>query len=128
MPKLLSQVISATAGLWLATLYVPGVVIKNWPDSNLFDFSLKAQWQVVLALGITVGLFNYFLKPALKTLYLPLEIITITLSVILIDVALLWLLDVMFDELIIPVYLPLLYTALIIWGLNIIINFLFGRK
>lgn len=128
MSKILSQIISATAGLWLATLYIPGVIIRAWPDSNFFGFALTSEWQVILALGIALGLFNYFLKPALKTLSLPLEIITITIFIILIDVAAIWLLDVMFDELLVPVYLPLLYTTLIIWGLNIIISFLFIKK
>lgn len=122
MRKLLSQVIAATLGFWLATLFVPGVIIRAYPTSNFFGFSLTAQWEIFLVLGIVLGLLNYFLKPLLKTLSLPLEIITLGLFTIVINMALIWILDLMFDELSVPLFLPLLYTTLIILGLNITIN------
>ena len=121
--KLLSQVIAATLGLWLATLFVPEVIVRAYPESNFFGFPLTAQWEIFLVLGIVLGLLNYFLKPLLKTLALPLEILTLGLFTIVINMALLWLLDTMFDELYIPLFLPVLYTTLIIWILNIIISF-----
>ena len=123
MRKLLSNVIAAGAGLWLATLFVKGVVVRAYPTSNFFGFSLTAQWEILLVLGIVLGLLNYFLKPILKTLSLPLEIITLGLFTIIIDMGLIWLLDKMFDELTVPLWLPLLYTTLIIWVLNIILGF-----
>jgi putative membrane protein len=123
MRKLLSQIVAAALGLWLATLYVHGVVIRTYPASNFFGFALTAQWEIILVLGIVLGLLNYFLKPILKALSLPLEIITLGLFTIVINAALIWLLDMMFDELSVPFFLPLLYTTLIIWGLNIIIGF-----
>ena len=127
MKKLLSQIIAASLGLWLAVLFVPGVIIKVYPPSNFFGFSLKNQWEIILVLGIVLGLLNYFLKPLLKTLSLPLEIISLGLFTIVINMALIWLLDMMFDELYAPLFLPLLYTTLIIWGLNIIFG-LFLKK
>ena len=127
MKRLLSQIISAILGLWIATLFVPGVVIRAYPESNFFGVSLTAQWEIIVILGIVLGLLNYFIKPILKTLTLPLRIITLGLFTIVIDMALLWLLDTMFDELYIPLFLPLLYTTLIIWGLNIIIGFILVR-
>jgi putative membrane protein len=123
MRKLLSQIIAATLGLWLATLFVPKVVIRAYPTSNFFGFPLTNQWEIFLVLGIVLGLLNYFLKPLLKALSLPLEIVTLGLFTIAINMALIWLLDLMFDELYAPFFLPLLYTTLIIWGLNIIIGF-----
>jgi len=128
MRKLLSQIISSTIGLWLATLFVEGIVIRTYPTSNFFGFSLTAQWEIILVLGIVLGLLNYFLKPFLKALSLPLEIITLGLSTIVINMALIWILDMMFDELHIPLFIPLLYTTLILWGLNIIISFFLVKK
>lgn len=122
MKRFLSQIIAAILGLWLATLFVPGVEVKAYPTSNLFGFALTAQWQIFLVLGIVLGLLNYFLKPLLKTLSLPLEIVTLGLFTIVINVGLIWLLDVMFDELYVPLFLPLLYITLIIWGLNLILQ------
>ena len=123
MKRLISQIVAAALGLWLATLFVPGVMIRAYPTSNFFGFSLTAPWEIILVLGVVLGLLNYFLRPILKTLTLPLQVVTLGLFTVVIDVAILWLLDLMFDELYIPLFLPLLYTALIIWGLNIIISF-----
>jgi putative membrane protein len=122
MKRLLSQIIAAILGLWLATLFVPGVIIRTYPTSNFFGFSLTAQWQIFLVLGIVLGLLNYFLRPLLKALFLPLEIVTLGLFTIVINIALMWLLSLMFDELNIPFFLPILYTTLVIWALNIIIS------
>jgi len=124
MKRLLSQIIAAILGLWLATLFVRGVIVRAYPTSNFFGFTLTAQWEIILVLGIVLGLLNYFLRPLLKTLSLPLETITLELFTILINMVLIWLLDQMFDEFSVPYYLPLLYTALIIWGLSIIGLFL----
>lgn len=128
MKKLLSQIIAAGVGLWLAALFVPGVIARVYPESIFFGLALTAQWQIFLVLGIILGLLNYFVKPLLKTIALPLEIITMGLFTIAINIGLLWFLDLMFDELYISGLLPLLYTTLIIWGLNTIIIFFLIKK
>lgn len=122
MMRLFSQITSATLGLWLAVLFVPKVSIRTYPTSIFFDFTLTKQWQIIIILGIVLGLMNYFLKPILKMLALPLEMITLGFFTVVINMALIWLLEVMFDELSVPFFLPLLYTSLIIWGLNIAIS------
>ena len=128
MKRLLSQIAAAIIGLWLATLFVPGIIIRAYPTSSFFGFPLTAQWQLILILGIVLGLLNYFLRPLLKTLFLPFEIITLGLFTIVIDMGLIWVLDMMFDELYVPFLLPLLYTTLIICVLNIIGIFLTKNK
>lgn len=128
MRRLLSQIIAAILGLWLATLFVHGVVIRVFASSNFFGFPLTAQWEIFVVLGIILGLLNYFLKPLLKILSLPLEILTLGFFTIAINMFLLWLLDLMFDELAIPLFLPLLYTTLIIWALSIVTGLLLTSK
>jgi len=123
MRRLLSNIISAALGLWISLLFVPGIIIRTYPESNFFGFLLTAQWEIILVLGLVLGLLNYFLKPILKTLSLPIEIVTLGLFTIVINMALIWLLDKIFDELYVPLFLPLLYTTLLIWALNLIINF-----
>ncbi len=121
MKKLLSQIISASLGLWLAVLFVPGVFMTLRSDTNFFGFALTSQWELFLILGIVLGLLNYFVRPALDALALPLKIITLGLFSIVISMAMIWLLDFMFAEISIPLLWPLLYTSLIIWFLNFII-------
>jgi putative membrane protein len=128
MRKLLSQIIAAALGLWLAVLFVPDVIIRAYPSSNFFGFPLTSQWEIIIVLGIVLGLLNYFLKPLLQTLSLPLEILTLGLFTIVINMAIIWLLDLIFDELSVPFLYPLLYTTLIIWGLNLILGFFLVKK
>ena len=128
MKKLLSQIASAGLGLWLATMFVSGVVVTYYADSSIFGISLTAQWQMFLALGIILGLLNYFIEPILKTITLPLQILTLGLFTLVIDMGLLWFLDLIFDELKIPWMFPLLYTTLIIWVLNLIISKILVKK
>jgi len=128
MKRLLSQVVAAVLGLWLSTQFVSGVIIRTYPDSNFFGFPLKQQWEIFLVLGFVLGLLNFFLKPLLKTLALPLEIVTLGLFTIVINMGLLWTLDMMFDELSAPLLIPLLYTTIIVWALNIIISFFVVKK
>jgi len=128
MRSLLSQILAATLGLWIALLFVPRVIIKAYPDSNFFGIPLTTQWQLVLVLGIVLGLLNYFLKPLLKALSLPIEVISLGLFTIVINMALIWLLELMFDELSAPFLMPLLYTTLIVWGSNLIIGFFLNKN
>jgi putative membrane protein len=122
MKKLLSQIASAGLGLWLATMFVNGVVVTYFANSRFFGISLTSQWQMFLVLAITLGLINYFIGPILKTIALPLEIVTLGLFSLVINAGLLWFLDLIFDELTIPWMMPLVYTTLIIFALNLLIK------
>jgi putative membrane protein len=122
MKKLFSQVVAAIAGLWLASSFVPGVAIRVYQESSFFGLALTAQWHIFLVLGIILGLLNFFVKPVINAITLPLRMITLGLFSIVISMAMIWFLDVMFDELYIFPILPLLYTTLIIWGLNLVIQ------
>ncbi len=122
MRKLLFSIIAATAGLWLASLYVPGVKVAVLSDSNFFGFSVSQNWQIILLLGIILGLLNFFIKPLLDVLTLPLRIFTLGLFGFLINMSLLWIVDIMFKEFSAPWLYPLLWATLIIWGLNFVLS------
>jgi putative membrane protein len=128
MKKLLSQIASAGLGLWLATLFIDGVVVTTYANSSFFGIYLTAQWQMLLVLGIILGILNFFIGPILKAIALPLEIVTLGLFSLVINMGLLWFLDLIFDELIIPWMWPLIYTTLIVWGLNLISTKILKRK
>ena len=120
--KLLSQIIAASAGLWLASSFIPSVIIRIYPESNFFGFPLTELWQIILVLGVILGLLNYFVRPILKVISLPLELLTLGLFSIVINMAMIWFLDLMFGEFYAPWLFPLLYTTLIVWILNFIIQ------
>ncbi len=128
MKSLFSQIIAAIAGLWLASLIVSGVVIKTFSDSAFFGFNLTEQWQVFLILGIILGLLNFFVKPILNAITLPLRIITLGLFSIIVSMAMIWILDLMFVEISIPWFFPLLWTTVIIWAIGTVVDKLLTKK
>jgi putative membrane protein len=111
MANLLFNIISGVLGLYLAAKFVPGVY-----------FSGKIQ--TLLMAGVLIGLANFFLKPLLKTIALPLRIITLGLFSLLINMFIIWLAaDVLFPkELEISGLIALFWTTAIIWA----ISFFFG--
>ncbi len=123
MKRLLIYIVSATLGLFGATMFVPGVQVVLYANSGFFGFNLTAIWQIYLLLGILLGLLNFFVKPILDIITLPIRIITLGLFSFLVNMALVFAIDIMFKELSAPLLFPLLWTTLVIW----IITFLLSR-
>lgn len=107
MKNLLVKIFSGILGLWLASNFVPGV-------------EFTGTWKVLILAGAMLGLINFFIKPILKSITLPLRILTLGLFGLIINVAMVWLIDIFFVELVIVGLLPLLWTTLIIWGLGLL--------
>lgn len=122
MKKVLSQIISASLGIWLAMLFIPGVKINLFASSNFFGVPLTLQWQIILLLGIVLGLINLFVKPIINVITLPLRIITLGLFSIVVNMAMIWILDFIFKEITVPWFWPLLWTTIIILFSNIIVS------
>ena len=118
MKKFLLQIVYATLGLWLASMFIPEVQVATFPHSNLFGITLTSQWQIFLLLGIILGLLNSFIKPVLNIIALPLRIITFGLFGIIVSGTLIWIVDLIFQEFSAPIGFPLFWTTLIIWLTN----------
>ena len=106
---LILQIISGIAGIWLATQFVEGVEFTG-PIKTL------------LYAGIALGVINSFLKPILKIAALPLRILTLGLFGVVINMCMVWLIDIYFQELIILGLIPLFWTTLIVWGMSIVLH------
>ena len=128
MKKFLSQIISAILGLYLAITFIPRATVELLPDSGFFGFPITAIWQIILILGLILGLLNFFVKPILNAITLPLRIITLGLFGFVVNMALVWIIDSMFKELSVPWLYPLLWTTLIIWGINTLLSLLIKEK
>jgi len=107
--RLILHIVSAGLGLFLAAKFVPGV-----------DFF--GSYIMLIVVGVILGLANFFIKPILKAISLPIRIITLGLFSLVINMALVWLVgDVLFpDVLEIAGIIPLFWTTLIICILNLI--------
>jgi len=122
MKRILSQIAAASLGIWLSALFISEVRIDVFSDSNFFGIPLDLQWQIILLLGISLGLLNFFVKPIINAITLPLRIITLGIFSIAINMAMLWILDFIFKEITIPWLWPLFWTTIIVWFSNIIVS------
>lgn len=105
MMGLIWNMIAAALGLWLAVKFIPGV-----------EFTGEIKYLIFA--GCFLGLINFFIKPILKVITLPLKILTFGLFGLIINMILVWVVDIVFPELIIQGILPLFWTTLIIWGVS----------
>ncbi|MSU54536.1 MAG: hypothetical protein EXS48_01700 [Candidatus Staskawiczbacteria bacterium] len=128
MKRLLYQMISAGVGLWLATIFVTGVTVTAYSGSNFYGINLSETWKLFILLGIILGLLNYFVKPILNVITLPLRIITLGLFGFAVNMFLIWVVDYIFTEFSAPFLHPLLWTTLIIWVLNIVFSKIFIKE
>lgn len=115
MPRLLLTIISGILGLWLADRFIPGV-----------DFT--GGWKTLLYAGLALGLINFFIKPILKIIALPIRLLTLGLFGLIINIVIIWAVDIFFAELIIKGLYPLLWTTLIVWGLGILLPLFFPKR
>jgi len=101
--------------LWLAETLIAEVVFEG-------------STQVFIICGLILGIVNFFIKPALNIITLPLRILSWTLTSVLVNMIMVWLIDILFVELIIPGIAPLFWTAIVIWGLNLIVPIFIHKK
>jgi len=120
LSKLIVQIIIGILGLWLADRFVPGVSFEGHfflIPGSLAEISIILR--TLVGVGALLGFLNFFVKPILNTIALPLRIITLNLFSLVIAMILVWLVDVFSPELIIQGIKPLFWTTLIIWGLSL---------
>lgn len=119
MANLIFQVIAGMLGIFLADRYVSGVVLEIIPgESIFFGIELTEYWQLLAAVGIVFGLINFFIMPLLRAITLPLRLLTFGLFGLVLNMAVLFALDVLFRELTITGLFPLFWTTLIVWGVS----------
>jgi putative membrane protein len=104
--RLLFNIVSGILGIYLAYRFVPGV---------FFSGDIKT----LLIIGCVLGVVNFFLKPILKIISLPLRIITFGLFTLIINMGLVWLMEIIFNQnLDIKGIIPLFWTTIIVCALN----------
>lgn len=117
------QIVAGILGLWLAVQYIPGVNFSG----PIFIFPQKGiefgdYWDTLVFVGAILGFLNYFVKPVLKKITLPLRIITFDLFSLVILMFLVWLVDIFSPELNIGDIKALFLTTIIIWLVHFILS------
>lgn len=121
--RLILQVVAGVLGFFLATKFIPGIGLEVIPGkSQFFGIGLTTNWQILVLVGSVLGLINFFIKPVLKIITLPLRILTLGLFGFIINMLMVWIVDILFPELVIQGLLPLFSTTIIIWGMSFILG------
>jgi putative membrane protein len=107
MKKLFLQITTGILAIWLATKFVNGV-------------EFKGPIQIILLAGTILGLLNFFIKPLLKIITLPLRIITFGLFSLVINIGIIWMVSLIFPDLKFHGN-SLLWTTILAWGLSLIL-------
>jgi putative membrane protein len=97
--------LAGVASFWLADRFVPGVEIAG---------GLK----ILIIIGVILGLINFFVKPILKIITLPLRLLTLGIFGWIINILIIAAIDVFFPELVIDGFIPLLWTTLIAFAVS----------
>ncbi len=122
MKRIIFQIIAGILGIWLSAYFISGVRIDIIPDySGLFEIELNYAWQIIILIGAVIGIINSFLKPILKFITTPIRILTFGLGSILLNMFLIWIVDVLFLELVIEGLIPLFWTTIFIWASSFIV-------
>ncbi|MCX6759741.1 MAG: phage holin family protein [Candidatus Nealsonbacteria bacterium] len=107
--NLIINVISSVVGLFLVVRFVPGV-------------SFSGSFLEILLFGSIMGLVNSFVKPVLKILTFPLNILTLGLFGLVLNLFLVWLVIDVLSTIELTGLTPLIFTTLIIWVIHLIIG------
>jgi putative membrane protein len=123
MVNLFWQIVVSILGIFLATKFVPGVSLKVIPGGSVyFGVTFTQDWQMLIFVGIVLGLVNFFIKPILNLITLPLRILSLGFFSLILNMAIIFFLDVIFPELKIVGLSALFFTTLIIWVLSLFFN------
>jgi putative membrane protein len=109
MSKLIAQLGAGIITLRLAHLYLPGV---------FFEGDLAA----LITAGLFLGVLNFFIKPILKIITLPLQILTLGLFSFIINIVIVYLVDLAFYELIFEGFWPLTSFIVLLWLINLFLS------
>jgi len=108
MWTLFLQIAAGILGIFLAQKYVPGV-------------EFVGNWQTLVLAGTILGLINFFIKPIVKIITFPIRVLTFGLFGLVINMLMVWLVDIIFPELIIQGIVPLFWASLIVWVISFIL-------
>lgn len=122
MKKFLFKILAGILTIYLADKLISGVDLKILPGrSNFLGFSLNEYWQILILIGVLLGLINFFIKPILDKITLPLKLLTFGLFGLILNMLIIWALDVLFLEL----NVEGIYSLFLVGLIAAIINFIF---
>jgi putative membrane protein len=115
MMRFIIRILANSLAIYLAVYFIPGVTVSG-------------NWKIFLICGLALSLINFFVKPILKLISLPLLIITFGFFSIVINILTIWLLTKIVSQLSITGLVAFILTALVVSVVNWLVSFLFKKK
>lgn len=115
LSQLIIRVLTNAVAIYVAAQTVQGFYLEE--DS----------FEVLLTAGLIFGMINFFIKPVLQLLSAPVIFLTLGLFTILINIAMLLLLDYFVPAIRIDGYIAAFWAMLVISAVNFFIGF-FSKK
>ena len=107
--KLLIRIAGNSAAVYIADLYIDG-------------FTFTGNWFMLATTGFLLAAGNIFLKPLLKVLAFPLVFLTFGLFNVVINMLILWGVDILMPSLSIDGLLPLLWGTFVLSMVNMVFS------
>lgn len=104
--SLVIHLLSNSLAIYIAAYLVPKITFTG-------------DWKIILIAGLIMGIINFFIKPVLKLLAFPLIILSLGFFTIVINMFLLWIVDLLIQELVIQGILALFFGTIIISVTNV---------
>ncbi|MCP6718359.1 MAG: phage holin family protein [Patescibacteria group bacterium] len=122
MEKLFWHIVAGILAIFLAVRFITGVGLEILPESSFLGFDLTQYWHILIVVGAILGLINFFIKPILGLLTLPLKFLTLGLFSIILNMVVIWFLDILFLELTITNLSSLFLTTVIVWTTSLFLG------
>jgi putative membrane protein len=114
MMGFLLRVVITAIGLWLASVWVPGVHV----DST----------GTLLLAGLLLGIVNAIVRPIAFILTLPITILTLGLFLLVLNAAMVWLVNKILPGFHAPWFMPAFLTSIIVWLVGWVASSLIGQR
>lgn len=115
MLRLIIHILSNALGIWAAVRLVPGIY---------FD----GGWEWLILAGAVLGFVNFFIKPVVKIISLPLILITLGLFTVVINVLMLNLAARIVGALVIETWTAAFWAVVVISTINYLISSLISEN
>lgn len=109
LAKIIVAIIANAVGLWLANAYIPG-------------FAISGGVKQVLGLALILAVLNFLLKPILKAILGPIIVLTLGLGLIAVNAIILYILDLLSQNLTIQSIPALVWSGVLIGVINFVFH------
>jgi putative membrane protein len=99
MGRFIAKILIAAVGLWLASVFVPGIDYDGW--------------LALLLAGLLLGLVNAFVRPVVTILTLPITLLTLGLFLLVVNAAMIGLVGWIIPGFEVGGFWPAIFAAIV---------------